>query len=165
MPNHSCYDIICLVINSVGHDGLKHFDIIKIKAHLPDDVASSDLELFTILGNQSADLSAKAVLTPECCRSVQLSLQLQDFYTQQLQALDNFLDFLVGMDRQRVDIVALKTKVNLPNRFQDLSLLLWMRIFALWILVNHLLSHLKHFNLGPFSWIELCGGLVWSNGR
>ena len=73
-------------------------------------MASSDLELFAILGSRFADLSAKAVLTPECCRSVQLSLQLQDFYTQQQQALDNFLDFLVEMDRQRMDIVALKDK-------------------------------------------------------
>lgn len=92
--------------SAVAGDILKRFEVVKIKAHRQDTEAICDWDLYTILGNRFADMSAKAVLTPDNCRSVQLSGFSRNFYSPQYSVLEDFLQCLIEMDRQRMDKVS-----------------------------------------------------------
>ena len=87
--------------SAVAGNILKRFEVVKIKAHRQDTEAICVWDLYTILGNRFADMSAKAVLTPDNCRPVQLSRFLQNFYSPQYSVLEDFLQCLMEMDRQR----------------------------------------------------------------
>jgi len=88
--------------SAVAGNILKRFEVVKIKAHRQDTEAICDWDLYTILGNRFADMSAKAVLTPDNCRPVQLSrFFTKFFYSPQYSVLEDFLQCLIEMDRQR----------------------------------------------------------------
>ena len=80
--------------SAVAGDILKRFEVVKIKAHIQDTEAICDWDLYTILGNRFADMSAKAVLTPDNCRSVQLSGFFTKFFFSTVQRAGGLLTML-----------------------------------------------------------------------
>ena len=56
---HSCFDLIIQLGVELQLKGSFSFQIQKIKAHLPDNAATCDAELWDILGNRCADFHCK----------------------------------------------------------------------------------------------------------